>query len=459
MEVLVFRRLLIVGVVAGVLTSTSSLSKATEPDSTADHDGTKLEAVYDNGFKLSSRDNRFSLKLYGAIQFRYTLLDYDRLVAGNSTTYSNFFLRRARVWLQGHAYDPRLSYYIHIQLEPTRTVNAHDVWLEYQLNDLVRLGVGRNKIAYGLEFLNSGFSLNFVDRSVMYGETDIDSTTDRDASYPGGGTARFANTSFSDIGFATGGMTLYRSQGVQLRGHRGSDTSSTFEYQAGIWQGRSTLGASNASNRHLFSLRVGYYPWGFVDWIHQGDGTSSPGYKLGMTGSTYRTSSTRGGGFDEDGINIALMNRYKGFSADFEWAREHYDFQNLHDDLEREGWRAHFGYFVRAETVELVARLSEIQRLKNPTYENATVSGLGVASLTDLEGESIGLERSIQEATIGLNWFRNDWHRHKLQFDLTRFVRQFAADPDAMIDGQLRPITRARDQVDYRFRALVQLKF
>jgi phosphate-selective porin len=130
--------------------------------------------TYDLGFKLTTADERFSLRLWGALQLRYTYLDYDERVEGNETNYSNFYMRRARVWFAGNAFDKRFTYYLHIQLEPSNGVNLHDAWLEYNFDDLLILGAGRNKIPYGVEFINSGFGLQFVERSVFSGETDID---------------------------------------------------------------------------------------------------------------------------------------------------------------------------------------------------------------------------------------------------------------------------------------------
>jgi hypothetical protein len=49
--------------------------------------------------------------------------------------------------------------------------------------------------------------------------------------------------------------------------------------------------------------------------------------------------------------------------------------------------------------------------------------------------------------------------RNKLAFDLSRLVRSFAADPDAILNGVPTPIAKASDQIDYRVRAVVQLVF
>ncbi len=49
--------------------------------------------------------------------------------------------------------------------------------------------------------------------------------------------------------------------------------------------------------------------------------------------------------------------------------------------------------------------------------------------------------------------------RNKVAVDVSRLERQFAADPDAVIDGQSSPIAKAPDQIDYRVRLMVQLVF
>jgi hypothetical protein len=435
----------------------------TLPAAAADQDEPEkiLGLTYDQGFRFGAVDADFFLRINGLIQLRYSYVDYDPEIRDNDTDYSNFYMRRARLYFMGHAFDPRFTYFIHLQLEPTRTINAHDLWIEYEFSDLLRLGAGRNKIAYGLEFLNSGAGLGMVERSLFSGETDIDAgpTGEPGPRYPGGGTERFGLTWLADNGYATGGLNLYRSQGVQLRGHRGSAATPTFEYQAGIWQGRSTTGLSNNGTDHLYALRVGYHPWGFVDWRFMGDVERSERFKVGVLASVYANSGPGGGGFTEHGWDVAAMLRYRGFSADLEWANEVFEFDLEDSDFERSGWRAELGWFVVPPKLELRARYATIERLRDPTYASAVASGLGVPEIAGGGDWVPALEASIAETSVGVNWFLNQWHRHKLQFDASRLVRTFAADPDAVIDGQPSPIVAPADQVDYRVRAMIQLTF
>ncbi len=422
-----------------------------------------VKVTYDRGFRFETRDQKFLLLLNAGIQLRYTYVDYDDEIRWNDENYSNFYIRRARLWWRGYVFDPRFSYFFNIQLEPTRTVNAHDLWISYAFSDLVNLGMGRNKIAYGLGMLNSGWGLEFVERSVMFGETDIDiGAVDSDGPrYPGGGTARFAlSWAAPETGFATGGMDLYRSQGVQLSGQRGSPTSGTFEYQVGVWNGRGTAGLSNSGDSMLYAVRVGYHPWGWVEWFRQGDGLKTPRFRLGVLASVYSNSSDTAGGYDEHGWNLAVMSRYRGFSVDCEWGIESFDYKDFSEDFDREGWRVSTGYFIKPGTWQVVARYAQIERLKNPTYQNSMDSGLLVAEVSDGQGGyQIGIERRISEISVGVNRFFKNWHQHALQVDISRLFRDFASDPNAVVDGEPTAIAQAPTQVDHRVRVMVQLYF
>jgi hypothetical protein len=414
--------------------------------------------TYDLGFKFTTEDQRFSLRLWGAIQFRYSYVDYDQRVVGNDSNYSNFYMRRARVWFAGNAFDPRFTYVLHVQLENTDATNLHDAWLEYRFSPMLVLGVGRNKISYGLEFLNSGFGLQFVERSVFSGETDIEIGVG--PIYPGGGTWIFGLHAEALTGFATGGMNLYRSQGVQLRGQNGTETTPSFEYQVGIWQGRRTRGRRNIDDNHLYALRVGYHPRGWIDWRFQGDDPISERYRVGFLASVYSQKSTGiDGDFDEGGYNLAIINRYRGLSVDAEWGVESFDFQASDRDFDRQGWRVQAGYMVKPDAFEVVARYAEIERLRAPSLRAAIDSGLDFPQLIDGDDSVPQLEGKISELTAGFNWYINGGHRHKLQLDASRLVREFRDDPNAVIDGEPAPITALDDQEDFRVRVMIQLVF
>jgi len=451
---------LVVAVVVFLLSLVIALPVAAE-EQVDEKSPNSILARYDKGFRFATKDNAFALRINGLLQVRYTYVDYDPAIRYNQEDYSSFFVRRARLYFSGHAGSPKFTYLLHAQLEPNQGLNANDLWVEYEFDDFLRLGAGRNKISYGLEMLNSGSALGMVERSVMYGETDIDlgNVSEPGPRYPGGGTNRFGlSSSAYGTGFATGGLNLYRSQGIQLQGKKGSATTSTVEYQLGFWQGRSTNSLANSGNKHLVSLRVGYHPWGFVDWKVVGDVERSERFKLGILGSIYTNRSDDPEKYDEGGYNLALMGRWRGWSADFEWGTETFDYADFSDDFEREGWRLSLGWFVVPAKWEIRARYAEIQRLKNPNYLSAVNSGLGIPEVWDGEDWTLALEARISEISVGVSVRILGW-RNKLAVDLSRLTREFAADPDAVINGEAAPIAKAPNQVDYRVRAMVQLVF
>ena len=114
---------------------------------------TSLRVFYDHGFRLGLAGDAFSLRINGLLQIRYSYVDYDQAIRYNQEDYSNFFVRRARLYFSGHAGNPRFTYFVHVQLEPSQGLNSNDLWVECSFSDMLRLGAGRNKISYGLELL------------------------------------------------------------------------------------------------------------------------------------------------------------------------------------------------------------------------------------------------------------------------------------------------------------------
>mgnify|MGYP001549712812 FL=1 len=108
---------------------------------------------------------------------------------------------------------------------------------------------------------------------------------------------------------------------------------------------------------------------------------------------------------------------------------------------------------------EVAALYAENQRLRPATYRASIDSGLLVAHVFDGEEYVPQIEGKISEITVGVNWFINDGHRHKLQVDTSWLTREFADDPGAVIDGEPSPIEALPDQNDWRFRAMIQLVF
>ncbi len=423
-------------------------------------DPNALKAEYKNGFNLTTANKKFELRITAAIQYRFTYMQYDHKIKGNEKDYSNFFLRRARLWFDGNAYNPNITYHFHFQFEPQGAVNTHEAWIQYKFSDLFALRAGRDKIPYGTEFLASGFGLNFIDRSIMYGETDINAGGGY-SKWPGGNQGFAIAAAQANNGFPIGGMCLFRSQGVLATGMTTAKGGSAFQYEVGAWNGRDSRGNSNPADGLLYSARLGYYPFGFINWLNQGDVDYTESFKLGILASAYTDSETRSKdaagttvptyGTDDKGYNLSVLSRYKGFSADLEWSTETYDLNRTMTgptSFDRQGWRAAFGYFIVPTRIELVARVAQMQRLKDPTAAAVTNSGLGLVSVKVGNAYVNAMEKQLNELTAGVNFYFNK-HQHKLFFDVSRLTREFA-----LYQG-----SKPSDQSDSRFRSMVQLKF
>ncbi len=421
----------------------------------------QIKIQYNNGFKLTSGDGNFSLRLYSALQGRFTLTDFDRRVAGNQEDVANFFIRRARLWWDGHAFSPKFTYYFHVQLEPSSAVNLHDAWVQYAFSDAFKVGVGRNKIPYGAEFLASGFALNFIDRSIMYGETDISSGSG--STWPGGGTPPLVLAGENQYtGFPTGGLSLFRSQGALLSGTKGLGGDLVIAWEAGVWNGRNSRGLSNPDAKLLTSARVILFPWGQFDLSTQGDMEGTRRLRVAALASWYRDGGRR----DRDaagqpvapyevsdrGTNLGLLARAGGLSLDLEWGVEAYNMRRTTPGswrFEREGWRASLGYFVVPHRVEVVTRSARLERLRHPSREAAMRCGLGLARI-ERDGVIVtAVEESLSEATVGLNLYFGHGHQHKVFLDATLLRRGFADG------GEGRPAP----QRDRRLRSMLQFRF
>ncbi|MFZ6016464.1 MAG: hypothetical protein ACOYU0_02400 [Nitrospirota bacterium] len=59
-------------------------------------------------------------------------MDFNRKVNTNNENWSNFFMRRARVFFSGNAPNKDWTYYFHIQLEPVGAVNLHDAYVTWK---------------------------------------------------------------------------------------------------------------------------------------------------------------------------------------------------------------------------------------------------------------------------------------------------------------------------------------
>jgi len=421
-------------------------------------------AGYDKGFYIKTQDENFLLRTNLALQFRYTFLDFDKQVNANNEDWSNFFVRRARVYFSGNAPNKDWTYYFHIQLEPSSSVNLHDAYVTWKKYPYAQVQFGRAKLPYGLHFWQAATLLNGIERSIFSGETDSDGSNDS-RKWPGGNANFQVALEDSVTKFPVGGLHLFRSQGVQLQGDVNLfDQDGFLQYWAGVYNGRNTKGFPNLDSNPLWVGRISINPFGKYNLLQQGDIDYSKTPKVCfLVSGFYNTdrlsqirSSTTGAAVSVpsynvkgSGYDLAALLRYRGFSFDAE-----YGYDRLEQDMvagntwDRFGYRFDAGYFIIPKKFEVVARHAYVVRLKDNDVARSLASGLGLVSIN--RGTNNAIEDNLQEYTVGLNYY---FYGHNLKFfvDYSYLVREFDAVPGTTI-----PVD---DQHDNRYRAMMQFYF
>lgn len=423
-----------------------------------------IQAGYDKGFYIKSSDENFLLKTNLFLQFRYTYLHFDRTVNANDEDWSNFFVRRARVFFSGNAPNKDWTYFFHIQLEPTSAVNMHDAYVTWKKYPYAQVQFGRAKLPYGLHFWQSASQLNGVERSIFSGETDVDGKEDS-RKWPGGNANFQVNNEDTVTKYPVGGFHLFRSQGVQLQGDIDMLGQNGFlQYWAGVYNGRNTKGGINIDSTPIWVGRISINPFGKYNLLQQGDIDYSKTPKVCFLVSGFQNtdrlskirSSTDGKeqsvnlyDVKGSGYDVAAIVRYRGFSADAE-----YGYDRLEQDREggntwdRFAYRFDAGYFLIPKKFEVVARYAYVERVDDNTVEKSLASGLGLVSVNG--GTNNAIEDNLREYTVGLNYY---FYGHNLKFflDYSYLTREFIEVPDATVS--------AEDQHDNRYRAMMQFYF
>jgi outer membrane murein-binding lipoprotein Lpp len=453
---------------------TQTETKISEAKTEAEKSDKKsLQAGYDKGFFIKTPDENFTLKTNVQIQFRYTYLDFDRKVNTNSENWSNFYMRRARLFFTGNAPNKDWTYYLHIQLEPqigasaTSGVNLNDAYVTWKKYPYAQVQFGRAKIPYGLAFLQSATMLNGVERSFFSGETDVDGKEDT-RKWPGGNANFQVSTEDATTKYPVGGLNLFRSQGIQMQGDINLFNKDSFlQYWAGVYNGRNTKGTVNVDSSLLWVGKISINPLGKTNLSQQGDLDYSKDPKISflVSGARYtdRLAQYRGtadAGPDGYGdavsaiydivgtdYDLAALFRYRGFSLDTEYAHENFK-QNRNNGYEWDRFGYHFnaGYFIVPKKLEVVSRYAYVERVKDNDRTKSLTSGLGLVSVDG--GTFNAVEDDLMEYSAGINYYF-DGHRLKFSTDYSYLVRELS--PAVAGAGSI------SDQHDNRIRTMFQL--
>ncbi len=457
----------------------------------------QTKAYWKNGFRMEYKpadsEYEYKMRIRAGVQFRYTYVDTDNDVPSNAENYSSILARRLRLFVDGTAPTSDWKYYLHIQLEPQGKVNTHDAFIQWQKYKFAKVQFGRMKIPYSMEYWQSGFMQNGADRTIFTGDSeyDYDQFGQRTYDIPGDNARlRVGNLVDKNNGFPTGGMLLYRSQGINVNGTVDMFGLKQFlAYWTGIYNGRDTRGVTNGNSDMLYVGRLGINflsgsdpkgplgPKGFRNYFMQGDygyntkplasfvmasfynRTTAPKYYNATLNASdkFNRGTTTSDKHDASnyGFNGCFLFRYMGFSADLEAGWEEFiqaPGKDLEQTWDRWGARANLGYFIVPRKWEVTFKFAHMNRLDNANAVNSLESGLGLVELDD----GYVVEKDMQQYRLGVNWYLHGFNQY-ISAEVGLFHRNFdkISDAEAALVG-VTPSDSNDSQDDVRFRIQYQ---
>lgn len=150
---------------------------------------------YDRGFNLGTNDNAFLLRIRGRLDTQFVqrrrneawrnlgdgknfpdLIGVfgDYRVNRSDKDASTIGVRRARLYLMGHVFDPDMKYYIQIRMDSasdsSQTQGAVQLYDYYLLNtklDWANLQIGQYRVYFNRSQINSTASMQFAERALV----------------------------------------------------------------------------------------------------------------------------------------------------------------------------------------------------------------------------------------------------------------------------------------------------
>lgn len=356
-----------------------------------------------SGFHFETRDGNWSTELLWRAQTRFTTpyrSDPRQISDFNADTQNNFEARRLRMKIGGNGFQPWLSYYFEVDLQPSRDVDDSsssssarviDWRIDIAKWDWGGIRLGQWKVDLNRERVDSSGRQQFVERSI-------------------------ANRVF----------TMDRQVGIQARGHLFKETPADMRFYAGVFNGEGRS-VNNADNHLLY---MGRLQWNFLgrdlSWRQTDvEYTDKPTGSLAVAGFTTKGPCTRWSssgcgnldGFDKpadaspDQFDIEQVVqefafKYRGFSAQQEYHRKIIKDSSDGSRNKLTGGYVQAGYFFHhmfpgvPEELELAARYAFVDE---PNKTDRT------------------FENKRRESTIGANWFF-DGHNNKVTVDYSHLT-------------------------------------
>ncbi len=216
-------------------------SSAKKAEKASPHKNENIDVKYKKGIVIKTPDDNYSMKLNARFHGIFSYNNPD-----NSTSESTFKMRRARILASGNVFVPWLGYSTQITLEGSKAA-MRDAYMEAAFYEQFTPRLGQYKVPFDREFLNGGFNLQLIERSI-------------------------ASSEFS----------LQRDIGLQISGKKVLDY---FDYGLGFFNG-SGANQDNVDNDYMYVGRLVWSPFGsYPYWESAVDNPSSPVFSLAVAGA------------------------------------------------------------------------------------------------------------------------------------------------------------------------------
>lgn len=390
----------------------------TEEDYKAVSKSRPVDYKLGEGFTFTSPDEKFKGSIGVSEQIRYTFVDFDRDYTANNgkANQSEFKLRRIKLYFNGYAYSPDLTYKVQVNFaelgnnpsSPSKFME--ETFMNYRLLDEVQLRFGQDKVPFARQELTSTTAQQFVDRSFV-----------TDAFKPG------YDTGLKVLGRVAGGLLTYDLGVFGGAGQSVFRTSNDNAFAARLTVnplGEMKYSEADQDNtpKPLVSLGANYYRNTL-----KGDSTGiTETNNVNLAGSWVKTGLTASGNpmkvVAKDKIDIDTV----GLDAAFKWLGASFQSEYFmgfakgtegpaEKQLRAHGFYAQAGYFVLPKHLELAVRYAWM----DPNRDKAG-----------------NLKSEVQGA---VSYYFNK-HNLKLQADVTDTHDQAKASSDDMtyrVQGQI----------------------
>lgn len=200
-----------------------------------------IDVKYKKGIVIKTPDNNYSMKLNARFHGIFSYNNPD-----NSASESTFKMRRARILASGNVFAPWLKYGTQITLEGSKAA-VRDAYMEAAFSKQFTPRIGQYKVPFDREFLDGGFNLQLIERSIASSE-----------------------------------FALQRDIGLQVSGKKILDS---FDYSVGIFNG-SGANQDNVDNDYMYVGRLVWSPFASYPYSESAvDNPSSPVFSLAFAGA------------------------------------------------------------------------------------------------------------------------------------------------------------------------------